>query len=75
MWDKSQQVSMHMEHKAGEKMFIDFTGTKMEIVDKCTGEIKEVEVFICIFGVVYFGHGRKKWFVCKYIPVQNLSAG
>ena len=44
MWDKSQQVSMHMEHKAGEKMFIDFTGTKMEIVDKCTGEIKEVEV-------------------------------
>jgi len=50
MWDKSQQVSMHMEHKAGEKMFIDFTGTKMEIVDKCTGEIKEVEVFISILG-------------------------
>lgn len=39
---------MHMEHKAGDKLFIDFTGKKLHIVDRDTGELKELEVFVCI---------------------------
>jgi transposase len=41
---------MHMEHKAGDKMYIDFAGDKLSIVDKDSGEIKEVEVFAAILG-------------------------
>lgn len=41
---------MHMEHKAGDKMYIDFAGDKLSIVDKESGEIKEVEVFAAILG-------------------------
>ena len=41
---------MHMEHKAGDKLFIDFTGKKLHIVDRDTGELKELEVFVCILG-------------------------
>ncbi|MWD30549.1 IS21 family transposase, partial [Aquicoccus sp. SCR17] len=41
---------MHMEHKAGDKLFIDFTGKKLHIVDRETGELKELEVFVCILG-------------------------
>ena len=41
---------MHMEHKAGDKMYIDFAGDKLSIVDIGTGEIKEVEVFAAILG-------------------------
>ncbi|MFN8285951.1 MAG: hypothetical protein U0V74_04310 [Chitinophagales bacterium] len=29
-----------MEHKAGDKMFIDYAGDKLHIVDKDTGEIQ-----------------------------------
>lgn len=43
-------VSMHIEHKSGDKMFVDFTGKKMEIIDKDTGEIKKVEIFVAILG-------------------------
>jgi transposase len=48
----SNRVSpvMHMEHKAGDKMYIDFAGDKLSIVDKESGEIKEVEVFAAILG-------------------------
>ncbi|WP_437397855.1 hypothetical protein [Flagellimonas lutimaris] len=41
---------MRMEHKAGDKLFIDFTGKKLTIVDRDTGELKELEVFVCILG-------------------------
>jgi len=44
------QPSMHIEHKAGDKMFIDFAGVKLKIIDQESGEIKEVEVFAAILG-------------------------
>lgn len=42
--------TMHIDHKAGDKMYIDFTGQKLSIVDQSTGEIIEVEVFVAILG-------------------------
>lgn len=39
---------MHLEHKAGDKMFIDFAGDKLSIIDLDTGEIIPVEVFVAI---------------------------
>jgi transposase len=42
--------SMHMTHKAGDKMFVDYAGEKLEVIDTATGEIKKVEVFVAILG-------------------------
>ena len=39
---------MHLEHKAGDKVFIDFAGDKLSIIDLDTGEIIPVEVFVAI---------------------------
>ena len=41
---------MHIEHKAGDKLFVDYTGKKLHIIDKETGEQQEVEVFVAILG-------------------------
>lgn len=41
---------MHMEHKAADKVFVDYAGKKLQIVDKQTGEINPVEVFVAILG-------------------------
>lgn len=49
-WRKETKVSMRMEHKAGDKMFVDFTGKKLSIVDAKTGEIQELEVFVAVLG-------------------------
>lgn len=40
--------SMKLEHKAGNEMFIDYAGKKLHIVEKDTGEIVPVEVFVAI---------------------------
>lgn len=42
--------SMHMTHKAGDKMFVDFAGERLQVADASTGEIRKVEVFVAILG-------------------------
>jgi len=50
MWQNISEVTMHMEHKAGDKLFVDFAGKKLIITDRITGKKNEVEVFIAILG-------------------------
>jgi len=49
-WLKRSKPVMHIEHIAGDKMFIDYAGEKLHIVNKETGEITDVEVFISVLG-------------------------
>jgi len=47
-WLKSIKPSGKLNHKAGDKVYIDYTGKKLSYVDKVTGELIEVEVFVGI---------------------------
>jgi transposase len=49
-WSKHVNSSMHVEHKAGDKMYVDYAGHHLQIVNDTTGEIKDVEVFAAILG-------------------------
>jgi transposase len=49
-WKQIQKVSMHVEHKYGDKMFVDFTGDKLKVLNPITGIEREVEVFVAILG-------------------------
>lgn len=54
-WNK-EQGSLKLQHKYGEKLFVDFTGKKLRYYDKSTGEEREVEVLVCILpasGYIY----------------------
>jgi transposase len=42
--------SMRVPHKVGDKLFIDFTGKKLQVVDESSGEVLAVEVFVAILG-------------------------
>lgn len=43
-----EKGSLKLDHEAGKEMFVDFAGKKLEIVDKQTGEVIPVEVFVAI---------------------------
>lgn len=49
-WKAQVNPTMHMEHKAGDKMYVDFAGDRLNLVDPQTGEIHPVEVFVAILG-------------------------
>jgi len=49
-WSLAISPVMHFNHKAGDKLFIDYTGKKLQVVDPSTGEVKQAEVIICVLG-------------------------
>lgn len=49
-WKSRKTPIMRQNHKAGDKLFIDFAGEKLIIKDKETGKEKPVEVFVAVLG-------------------------
>jgi transposase len=49
-WRRQSNGVMHIEHKAGDKMYVDYAGDRLEILDMETGELRQVEVFVAILG-------------------------
>jgi len=49
-WLKPRKPVMHIEHKAGDKMYVDYAGETLKIIDPYTGEKKELEVLLVILG-------------------------
>ena len=41
-------------HIAGERLFVDFAGHTMEVIDAATGEIQRAEVFVAVLGASSF---------------------
>ena len=39
---------MHIDHKAGEELFVDYAGDKLAIVDPDSGKEQSVETFVAI---------------------------
>jgi len=50
LWKKVRNPVMHIEHKAGEKMYVDYAGEKLQVLDPELLDIVEVEVFVAILG-------------------------
>jgi len=48
-WRGQVKASGKLEHKAGQKLFVDFTGKKMSYVDRVTGEVIPVEIFVAVY--------------------------
>ncbi len=42
------ETSLRMEHKAGDKLFVDFAGGKLSLFDRKTREEKKVEVLVTV---------------------------
>ncbi len=49
-WTKTLPVTMRQEHRAGEKMFVDFSGDGIDLVDRLTGECRTAKLFVAVLG-------------------------
>lgn len=45
-WKQKLDVSLRQVYRAGEKMFVDYAGQTVPIVDPDTGEVREAQIFI-----------------------------
>ncbi|HWQ69098.1 MAG TPA: IS21 family transposase [Patescibacteria group bacterium] len=49
-WLARHRLSMRQEHRAGEKVFVDYAGQKPTLVDPTTGAVTAVELFVGVLG-------------------------
>jgi transposase len=47
---KAQQRSMRQIHIAGEKLFVDYAGSSVPLIDPATGEITQAQIFVATLG-------------------------
>ena len=52
---------MRQHHVAGDKVFVDYSGKKIGIVDPSTGEVREAEVFIAVLGASSYTYAEASW--------------
>ena len=49
-WAKRLSPTMRQTHVAGEKLFVDYAGTTLEVVDGATGEFHTCQLFVAALG-------------------------
>jgi transposase len=53
--------SMRQFHVAGDKVFVDYSGKKLSIIDPQTGEIREAEIFVAVLGASNLTYAEATW--------------
>ena len=52
---------MRQKHRAGEKLFVDYSGKTVEIVDPVTGETKQAQFFTAVLGASDYTYAEATW--------------
>lgn len=60
-WAGRVDVVMRQCHMAGEKMFVDYAGQCVDVVDRLTGEVREAQVFVAVLGASSYTYAEATW--------------
>ena len=60
-WLGKVDVVMRQTHRAGEKLFIDYAGQTVPVIDPKTGEVVEAQIFVAVLGASNFTYAEATW--------------
>jgi len=60
-WAGKLPVWMRQDHKAGEKLFVDYAGMTMPVVNPRTGEVRQAEIFVATLGASNYTYAEATW--------------
>jgi len=52
---------MRQEHKVGEKMFVDYCGQTVSVVDRESGKSREAQIFVTVLGASHYTYAEATW--------------
>jgi transposase len=60
-WEGRLSPTMRQAHPAGERLFVDYAGHTVEVVDGSSGEIRPAQVFVAVLGASNYTYAEATW--------------
>ena len=60
-WTGRLDRVMRQTHRAGEKLFVDYAGQTVEVIDQRTGEMRTAQIFIAVLGASNYTYAEASW--------------
>lgn len=60
-WQRQLDVVLRQEHRAGEKMFVDYAGQTVPVTDPESGEVRPAQVFVAVLGASNYTYAEASW--------------
>ena len=60
-WAGRLKPTLRQVHTAGERIFVDFAGHTMEVIDGASGEIRQAEIFVAVLGASSYTFAQATW--------------
>jgi transposase len=60
-WAKKIDPVMRQEHRAGEKLFVDYAGMTVPVYDRQKAETREVQIFVAVLGASNYCFAEATW--------------
>jgi transposase len=60
-WLARQELVLRQDHVPGDKLFVDYAGQTVPIVDRHTGESRSAQIFVAVLGCSNLTHAEASW--------------
>ena len=60
-WRKRLSPTMRQTHAAGDKLFVDWAGDTVDIIDQMTGEVHAAHLFVAVLGASSYTYAEARW--------------
>lgn len=60
-WARCVDVTMRQQHRAGERLFVDYAGDTVAVIDPETGEVRRAQIFVAVLGASSYTYAEATW--------------
>jgi len=60
-WRQHLKLSMRQTHVAGEKLFLDYCGPTVPVLDPTTGQLRDAQVYVAVMGASNYTFAEATW--------------
>lgn len=60
-WARRVDVTMRQQHRAGERLFVDYAGDTVAVIDHETGEVRRAQIFVAVLGASSYTYAEATW--------------
>jgi transposase len=60
-WKSKLDLVLRQEHRAGEKLFVDYAGQTVPVTNPKTGEVTQASIFVAVLGASNYTYADASW--------------